>query len=349
MKTASLRLILFVALCAAGAAVFNAAPASAATGDPVIVSPSGTVPNKWAGPVTVDFASADYGSYDVELSCNDYAYDEVTSFDYQPGSSTTWTWNPPAINGPARCSLDVSSYDTYGSATENFTVSPPPVSVSNVSVSPTPFYPLVRDGYRDSTSMHFHLNTGANLSATVVSRATGKVVRSLDVGWRRAGNRSWSWNGRHADGTPVKVSKYILKMKATNSVSAATARGTAQVATAVVTKRRTLRKWGNQGTAAAANSCYVTRDSYYGTTDLDCWGGKYARVTYGFAIPASAYNLSWRVSGEPSSSDICCQGKITRSGWRPTSRHYSIRAQVNGWRAYTVNRASVSYTYKARI
>jgi hypothetical protein len=72
-------------------------------------------------------------------------------------------------------------------------------------------------------------------------------------------------------------------------------------------------------------------------------------VTYTFAIPASAYNLSWGLSGERAGDDICCQGKITRSGWRPTSTRYKVQAQVTGWRAYTVYRAAVSYTYKKRI
>ena len=69
-------------------------------------------------------------------------------------------------------------------------------------------------------------------------------------------------------------------------------------------------------------------------------------MTYSFTIPSKATNVSWNTSATRPDADICCDGRITRTGSRPRSNLYQVRAQVTGWRAYVVNRAWVHYSVR---
>lgn len=330
------------------------APAQAVgAGDPVIVSPSSgsTVKHGWNGPVSIDFVDAPADSYEIDLACNDYDYFESTSFHYD-GSQDTFTWSPPAVSGPTGCDLEVynSYYDVY--VTRTFSVAappPPPMNVGDASVTPATFYPLVRDGYRDTTKMRYRLNQRANVVATV-TKSDGSRVRRVTVGWQRSGSRSWSWNGRRNNGTKVRPGRYTIKVTATSASGSKDAVSRrVSVATATVTRKGSKSRWGDAGNAATGGNCRVTRDRYNGTGTLDCWGGSYAQMTYGFQIPSNAYDFRWSVSGELSSADICCDGIVSKTGTRTSPTQAVVRVKVTGWRAYEVSRVRVSYTYKTRI
>ena len=64
---------------------------------------------------------------------------------------------------------------------------------------------------------------------------------------------------------------------------------------------------GGDGSWSRSSSCYVNRYYYDDTTQLDCWGGRYARAWYRFAMPSNAYNFDWAVSGDVG----CCDGGRT--------------------------------------
>ena len=120
------------------------------------------------------------------------------------------------------------------------------------------------------------------------------------------------------------------------------------ISTALVNRSGSAARDGDVSSVAASDSCYVTQDSYNLITSLDCWGGRYAMANYNFRVPASAFNVHWSARGTAPVSDICCDGRITRTGKRLSSTLFQIRAQVSGWRAFDVDRAAISYTYKVR-
>jgi hypothetical protein len=85
------------------------------------------------------------------------------------------------------------------------------------------------------------------------------------------------------------------------------------------------------------------------TTSLDCWGGRYARATYTLRTPVSAKSVSYRVTGSRTGADICCDGRITKSGKRAKNkRSFAVTVRVNGWRAYEIRRAKVAYSVPVR-
>lgn len=330
------------------------------TGDPQIVEPGATrVPNGYTGPITVDFTNAPADDYEVSIDCQhaDYWWDQPVRYD---GSPDVRSWTVPPIPGGGECQIVVADMATFGSVgwdSRWFAVSAPPpppppaptpMRIDNVAVAPAKFYPRVRDGFRDTTRMAYRLNQPARVNVAVVNRA-GNTVRIARLGRLRGGRHNWQWNGRNRNGELAATGSYRLRVTATSD-----ARRTDRVAQRVTlatgwkTRRVSRTRMGDTGSASTIGDCYVrwTTDGY---AELDCWGGRRAQVTYSFALPRSAFDVSWNVYGARDSADICCRGVIRRDGQRVTPRRIRVRAWVTGWRAYEVRFVNVSYKLRERI
>ena len=223
----------------------------------------------------------------------------------------------------------------------------PTIAFSNLSISATSFYPRVVDGYRDTVVTRWGSNRVADTTVSILN-SRGTVVRRAAYSAIAAGSHMWTWNGRTSAGTAVPTGAYRVRISATADGVTRTFTKAVTVATALVNRSGSARRSGYDSYDSASRNCYVTGDSYYETTTLDCWGGKYARATYNFRVPASAFNVHWSARGWLTDADICCTGRVTRTGRRLSSTLFQVRAQVNGWRAFEVESAAVSYTYKVR-
>jgi len=141
---------------------------------------------------------------------------------------------------------------------------------------------------------------------------------------------------------------YRIRIAASAGGVTRTVTKSVSVTTALVNRRRSAARDGSASSTATRGSCYATRDSDYGTTALDCWGGRYAMARYNFRVPASAFGVTWRSTGHLAEADICCTGKVSRTGTRVSSRVFQVRVTATGWRAFDVTGASMSYSYKVR-
>lgn len=350
--------------CLSAALILTSSPAQAiGNGDPILSNPApgSTVKSGFSGPLSFNLSNAPTGEYDIDLYCGpNYEYEWYKTFVYD-GSNDYRSWTIPAIKGPKTCTVNIYGYDLIdqsGYMTEvnvyrTFKVSEPPLAkmdVYDASVSPSTFYPLVRDGHRDTTTMRYYLNQKASVTAIVTKNSTGNRVRRIELGTQFKGRHSWSWNGRNNNGDKVRAGGYTITISGRNAESSRdSVSRRVTVDTATVTRRVTKKKWGDEGARATSGNCYATRDTYYGTTDLDCWGGNYAKASYGFTLPGNAYDVTWGMNGEKTGGDVCCNGYISRDGTRTSSTHFRITATVTGWRAYEVWSARVTYSYKARI
>jgi hypothetical protein len=222
------------------------------------------------------------------------------------------------------------------------------LKVVSASASPLVFYPLVRDGYRDTTRFSFAFNRAASITARVKNK-NGRIIRQVGFGTLQSG--SWRWNGRNNAGDKVNPGYYWLRARArANGQTARSGWIRVQVKTRLITLQATKRRAGNNySSRATSGACYVFISSYFGTANPDCFGGNYALVRYRFAIPSSAYNISWALRGGLAGDDLCCFGSISKVGTRTSSRGYVLTAKVTGYRSYEVVRARVSYSYKKRI
>ena len=302
----------------------------------------GTVPEDFTGPVTIYFPPTSTSTtYRLILQncCNgeDYWWEKEVSTN---GGASSFT--VPAMAKPDYYSLDVYPADGWTELDSvGFTVedTPEPMLVDNVSISPATFYPRVRDGFRDATRISYRLGIGAQVVASVYNR-DGQRVRRAKVGWQYRGFNGWTWNGRRDNGTLARVGTYRVSITATNGDGVTkTVAQKATVTSDVVTRRGSTSKSG-VGTYATSRSgnCYANR--IRPDLSLDCWGGEYASATYRLALPRSASNLDWSVSGY---QGCCDRGTISKSGTRLNRTTFEIAMRVTIWRSYTIQSVRVAY------
>lgn len=120
--------------------------------------------------------------------------------------------------------LRVEAYDMVGAAplpwtgiphsaaaTSSFKLDKTMPKLTNISGSPTLFYPRIRDGYRDNHTVRFTANKAGTVKL-VVKNSSGKTVRTLSKSVGK-GSGSVVWNGKHSDGSVHKGSyRYYLTL-----------------------------------------------------------------------------------------------------------------------------------------
>jgi flagellar hook capping protein FlgD len=102
---------------------------------------------------------------------------------------------------------------------KTFTLLPRLVTITGIR--PNPFNPLIRDGFRDMTTVRFHLEGSSNPTIVRIYHATtqgtccGSRVRQKNLEDQAIGNRTYEWNGRSGDGRKVSPGKYFVRITAT--------------------------------------------------------------------------------------------------------------------------------------
>jgi hypothetical protein len=223
----------------------------------------------------------------------------------------------------------------------------PRLVIRSRSASPRAFYPLVRDGYRDATTFRFSLNQQANVTVRV-RNAAGKVVRTASLG--RVSSGTWRWNGRTRSGKKLPPGTYRIDLLARNGLERKRSSAVSvRVKTALVTRKGSASRCGVCGRVLGATkgACYILPgywrdDSLF----LECWGGEYAIAVYPFTVPASTFDVKYRVAGE---QHCCWDGNFAKLGARVSKKKYRVGIGVGGWSSFDIRRVSISYKYKVRI
>lgn len=327
-----------------------AAPA-AAVQPPLLVSPApgaGLLAGS-TGPMVIDFVTP--GDYEVTVECGDADYRFWAHQSY--AGRTTFELDPLVAHdgstlGGKTCTLEVYSWDDYQTFTGTFPVVHAPLKVDRVSASKATFYPVVKDGYLDTTDIRFALSRPAGVTLRVED-GKGKAVYEATKTYGQPGSQAWTWNGRTTSGKPVPAGAYRAVVTASADGATSSGATSVRVATKVVTKRLSLARTGAEGSASTRGSCSVTKNSYDGSARLDCFSGRFAAITYTFSIPASATNLAWSASLRASAGDLCCRGTITKTGRRVSRTKFQVRVQVTGWRATYVDDARLRYQARVRV
>ena len=103
--------------------------------------------------------------------------------------------------------LSVSAIDMLGRVTtvsRTVTLDKTPVTVTGFSRTPSVFYPVIRDGYYDNSTIKYTLNKSATVTLTIRNSA-GATVRTLKAS-KGAGSSSFVWDGKWASDGKVHVS-----------------------------------------------------------------------------------------------------------------------------------------------
>ena len=126
-----------------------------------------------------------------------------------------FTWPAESVNEPTDYRITVHR-DSSQLRSRTFTLLPPLVKIT--SIRPDPFFPLVRDGYRDRTTVRFHLEASSNPTIVEIYRANargrccGVLVRRKNLEDQAIGDRTYEWSGRKGDGTRAGRGKYFVRI-----------------------------------------------------------------------------------------------------------------------------------------
>jgi hypothetical protein len=349
-----------LAVAVLGASLWVSVPAFASFG--AVVDLGGTTfYSSFRGPATVTFT---FGSSDpatifrvrirepghAAIAKQDVLVDPST----QPSPHTvSFSWPKLSVSSPTDYVVDLRRQDD-GSVitTAPFTLLPP--LVTDLSARPSPFYPLVQDGYKDTTRIAFSLS--ADNAATVLhvyagdtyGRCCGTEIRTATLGPLAAGAHRWTWDGRRDNATFPPKGTYFVRVTATdtNAVSATSKPLAVDLTSGLIRLSAKKRKAGSgyAGTAdeqdLPGGNCYVTRNKTARSVEILCtnaaisvywtWGLKPGEriESARFAIDAGYYGCHKEVSHTKRRS-------ILRVSSPPTS-------------SCTVTRATITYSYPYR-
>lgn len=303
-----------------------------------------------AGSIAYTVSLATAGDYWLDLYCgSSFVTDEWLTADYD-GQQLSGSIGSPDEGESCSLELYPISSTATGEHTVSFTVAAPRPEVRDAVARPDTFYPTVRDGYRDRTNIVFGSRLDSDVTVKIVSRATGRTVRSFERNGRAWGDyyqrRDIAWNGKNESGRVVSTGRYTAVITSSLGGQSTTARVPVRVASGHRTARVTKRQdgWYDSRDRTRGN-CYASEVP--AGNDLDCWGGAYAQATYRFRLPANARKINWDVVGHRE----CCNfsGRITKTGKRTSATSFRITVRVTGWRSYVVRRTEVTYTYQRAI
>lgn len=290
------------------------------------------------------------GAYWLDLYCG--ADNEFRDDVYLSASSDGQQFSGalgPVYEGES-CSLELYASDNTatGSDSSSFTVAMN-LEIRNATTSPSEFYPRVRDGFRDSTSISFGSRLDSDVTVKIVSRATGSFVRTFTLSGRDSRayyERRWvTWNGKNNRGNLVSTGRYAAVITSRLNGQSASARVPIEVASGFRTVRTTKTKDGWFGSRdQTRGNCYAWEVP--DGNDLDCWGGRYAQATYRFALPSNARNISWGVRGY---TECCDRGRITKTGKRTSATSFQVQVRVTYWRSFVVRSTWITYTYRKAV
>ena len=272
-----------------GACLSVAVPASAGFGA-IVQLPTGTIYSPYGGPATVVF-TFDEGDpatiFTIRLRRPGHGVIKEKDHLVDPAAATSphevrLAWRDVSVGTPTDFVVDVRRPNGNLVAAEPFTIRPP--LVSEVSATPATFYPVVDDGYRDTTDIRFSLAADSiNTSVTVYEpdafgRCCGAPVRSVDLGPVARGRHTWVWDGTEDGSTLAPTGPYFVRVAATDddAVSDTSRAARVELTTGTIRLTATKRKDGSAYAKLAdeqpneIGDCIVSRDTAAGTTSVLC-------------------------------------------------------------------------------
>jgi len=340
------------------AAILGAAAPASATYGVVVDVPADPVYSPFGGPATVTF-TFDGGDtarvFTIRLRRPGHGTIKEKDFLVDPGTQSSphpvsFGWQDLSVANPADYVVDVRPQGGDVITGETFTVLPP--LVSGLTAAPSPFYPLIDDGFKDHTTIGFSLaadttDTDVHVYADdVYGRCCGTEVRAEDLGALASGDHSWSWDGLRDDFTSAPKGTYFVRIGATDTddvaaiskpVKVILTTGTVRITATKVKHGSAYSRVTDQVQTAIGGSCLVSRDAATHQGSVLCanaavslvwgWGMKAGQriVKASFQIDGGLYGCHKRVSHT-----------TTRSTLRVTSPPTST---------CTITEARITYSY----
>jgi hypothetical protein len=273
------------------AGVLVAPPASASFGA-IVQLPASTVYSPYGGPVTVTFTFApdDTASiFTVRLRRPGHAAIKEKDYLVDPASQgsphdVSFSWPDLSVAAATDYSIEVRPQGGGPVITEEtFTLLPK--LISELSATPSPFYPLVQDGYKDTSKIGFSLASDA-VDTTVhvfkddaFGRCCGTQIRTETLGALAAGAHNWTWDGAKADASTAPKGTYYVRIEATDTdaISMVSKAQKVVITKGLIRLTATKSKHGStysrvadEHATALGGNCNVMRDRTRHQADIVC-------------------------------------------------------------------------------
>jgi hypothetical protein len=270
-------------------AVLSTSPASAAY-DVNITFPNGDNEfySPFAGPASIEFAnfvpSDPDTTFRVRLRPVGGSAIETRYFSIDPDTQTapvtrSFSWDALSVQTQRDYEVVVNPNGGAVISSAVFTLDPRLVQIT--SIKPSPFFPWVPDGYKDTTDVTFKLAASSQptivriYKATLAGKCCGSLVRDDDIGTQVVGTRHYEWDGRDTGGSLLPKGDYFVKIRAEDPANVVRWSRPVEVSIArTYRKLATLQKNGiafhHTGPVTSyrrGGNCFVTRDE----TDKDLW------------------------------------------------------------------------------
>jgi hypothetical protein len=280
-----------------GAGVLAATPAFAAFGT-IVQLPASAVYSPYGGPATVTFTfgPADGAEiFTVRIRQPGHGAVKERNYLVNPATQTSphpvsFSWEDLSVAAPTDYVVDVRRQDGGAVITsETFTMLPK--LVSELSATPSPFYPLVQDGYKDHTTIGFSL--AADSVDTVVhvfaddayGRCCGAEIRTESLGSLAAGAHGWNWDATTGGASAAPKGTYFARVGATdmNAVSMVSKAQKVVITKGLIRKTATKQKRGSAYARVAdereterGGDCLVSRNVTTHEADIVCANAEFS-------------------------------------------------------------------------
>lgn len=285
-KTASCLVTLLL-----GMSVLVAPPAQASFGV-VVELPAGNIYSPFGGPaaVTFTFDGGDSASvFTIRLRRVGHSIIKERDHLVDPSTDTSphqvsFSWPKLNVSEPKDYVISVHR-QSGGAAITSQTFTLRPKLVYDLSADPSPFYPLVKDGYKDKSRIDFSL--AARTTGTVArvfredayGKCCGRKIRQDGLGPLAKGKQRWVWDGKKDGGSVAPKGAYFVRIEAIDKDAVAKISGPLKVGITKGWSRvtDTRKKVGsaysrteNEQDTALGGDCLVSRDTTAKTADILC-------------------------------------------------------------------------------
>lgn len=219
----------------------------------------------------------------------------------------------------------------------------------NVQEQNDPFYPLVKDGFKDVYTVSGQVYSNESVGDyQVIVRDPESRILVFRYFSQNSSTMSFGWDGRDDNGDKVAPDTYQVDIFTTNNDGGEEFALTEFVEVKTRTTNNTYTKVqrGREGQVTRRGDCYVTR--YAGALNMDCLAydrRSFAQANYRFGYPKNATNLNWHIAGR---RGCCSDGQFSKVGVPVSDTRFLVSMYISGTRAYEIRKVTLSYRSKVK-
>jgi hypothetical protein len=284
---------------------------------------------------------------------------KTSFFSINPASQTSpvvrnFSW--PALSTTADRPYEVLVNPNGGGPTQSFAFVLKPRLVRITGAAPNPFFPWINDGYKDTTTVTFTLQTDADAVARVYRATTsggccGPLILDESLGHRPSGSNTWVWDGQGESSRGTAGNRpqgnYFVRIWADDGTTAPAVSKHLKVvikrtyrATATKSKAGTQYHHTTESALVRGGDCFVHAQGGY--LQVDCHGSKMTvYYRWGLSSVQQIQNASFVIDN----SNNECGTARRKPGHSKHESFLTVTDSVSGITSCRIVTAKITYSF----